>query len=258
MNEIVKVTNTGFKRYEELLLRKNDLKKECFLLEQEYIRVFGQEILAVFQAKVECAKKVKTIEFCQKAINRGSEPDTTELQEFVARETKELEEHFGQMTEEYERSKNTGKVTEAELMEIRKTYRKLAKQLHPDIHPEVAESRKLKDLWNQVSAAYACNELKALKELDVLVTAAVAEAGGLEANIEIPEIDEKIAALEKEIEEIMTTDPWQYKFLLDDPAAVEEKKQAYLEELKTYQEHSKQLDRMLEDILPEGTMIIWT
>ena len=140
---------------------------------------------------------------------------------------------------------------------VRKMYRKLAKQMHPDMHPELAGSEKIQELWNQVSVAYTCNNLKELKELEVLVAAAVAEAGGADVNVVIPDLEEKIAALEKEIEDIMTNDPWRYQFLLNDPKAVEEKKRALREELKTYQEHSAQLDKMLAEILPEGTVIIW-
>lgn len=257
MSEIMRVNSASFDRYEELLLRKNDLRKECFQLEQEYIRVFGEDILAVFHAQVECARKVKTIEFCQRAVNQGKDPDAAELQAFVEKETKELQEHFTKMTEEYEAAKDTGTVTEAQLAEIRKIYRRLAKQMHPDIHPELAGSEKIQKLWYQVSLAYACNDLKELKEAEVLVASALAEIGGSEINIVIPDLEEKIAALEKEIEKITSTDPWQYQFLLDDPESVEEKKRKLREELKTYQEHSAQLDKILESILPEGSVIIW-
>ena len=245
MSEIMRVNSASFDRYEELLLRKNDLRKECFQLEQEYIRVFGEDILAVFHAQVECAR-----------INQGKDPDTAELQDFVEKETKELQDHFAKMTEEYKAAKDTGTVTEAELMEIRKIYRKLAKRMHPDIHPELADSEKILELWNQISVAYTCNDLKEMKELEVLVVSALKEDGS-DVAVEIPDLEEKIASLEKEIEKITTTDPWRYQFLLNDPEAVKEKKEALQEELKKYQEHSAQLDKMLEEILPDGTVIFW-
>ena len=257
MDGVVRVNSAGYDRYEELLLRKNELRKEAFQWEQEYIRVFGEDILGVFRAKVECAKKIKTIEFCQRAVNRGMDPDSAEMQAFIARETRELQEHFREMTEAYENAKDTGTVTEAELAEIRKIYRRLVKQTHPDIHPELAGSEKIQGLWNQVTAAYTCNDLKELRELEVLVAAALAENSGTGLRVEIPDLEEKIAALEKEIEEIMSTDPWRYQFLLGDAEAVEEKKRTLREEEKAYREHSAQLDRILEDLLPEGTVIVW-
>ena len=257
MNEITKGKNGGYDRYEELLLRKAALGKECFLLEQEYVRVFGEDILELNRLKIECAKKKKTIEYCRIAVNRGEEPDEEKLYEFIEKETRELEEHFRKMAEEYETARSMVQLTEADLARIRKIYRRTAKLLHPDLHPEVAESEELQDLWNRVSAAYACNDLKELEELEVLVTAALADGKGDEWKDEIPDLDERIAALETEISGIKETDPYQYKFLLDDPEAVQEKKDALKEQIGEYRAYAAQLEEILASVLPEGMIIIW-
>ena len=65
MSELSRANDASLDRYEKLLLLKNDLKKECFQLEQEYTREFGKEVLEIFHLQIECARKVKTIEFCQ-------------------------------------------------------------------------------------------------------------------------------------------------------------------------------------------------
>jgi uncharacterized membrane protein len=57
--------------------------------------------------------------------------------------------------------------------------------------------------------------------------------------------------------EIMETDPYQYKFLLDDSEAVESKKENLKTELKTYEDYSKQLDEVLEGLLGSGVKITW-
>ena len=246
-----------FDRYEELLLRKNDLKKECFQLEQEYIRVFGEDIMAVFRKQIECAKKVKTIEFCQRYLNRGAEPDTAELQAFVKQETQELLDHLQAMTEEYEQSKTATKITEAEAVQIKSLYRRIVKRLHPDTHPEISGSEKLQDLWNQVIIAYECNSLDDLKELEVLVSSALSELGNKAYNTDIPDLQDRIAKVEAEIKEIMDKDPYQYKFLLNDPVAIQTKKKALAEEKQNYIDYSAALDEKLESILPEGTIIFW-
>ena len=83
MNQIIKVKNTSYARYEELLLRRDGLKKECFQLEKEYSRVFGELVIAVFREQMDCVKKKKTIEFCQAAVNRGKSANQAELQEYI-------------------------------------------------------------------------------------------------------------------------------------------------------------------------------
>ena len=63
--------------------------------------------------------------------------------------------------------------------------------------------------------------------------------------------------MEKEIAGIMDRDPYQYKFLLQDPEAVKEKQQSLREEIKLYRDYSARLDKMLEEVLPPGMIIIW-
>lgn len=257
MNEMIKAGDASHNRYVELLLRKSALRKECFLLEQEYTRAFGEDILALYRLQIECAKKKKTIEYCQKAVNRGEEPDEKELQAFILKETKDLREHFRSLSEDYENAKSSGQVTEVELTRIRKIYRRQAKLLHPDLHPEVAKSEELCELWNRIAAAYACNDLKELEELEVLVASALAENEADQWKIEIPNIEEKIRELEAEITKIMDTDPYQYKFLLEDDEAVKEKKNALWVEIESYKEYESRLDEMLTDVLPTGMIVFW-
>ena len=257
MSEILKVGGSAYDRYEELLLEKSALRKECFLLEQEYTRVFGEDILTLYRMQIECVKKKKTIEFCQRAVNRGEEPDEKELQAFLREETAQLQEHFRKMAEEYDNAQKVEEITEADLMKIRKIYRRQVKLLHPDLHPETAESEELTDLWNRITAAYACNDLKELEELEVLVASALADASGDEWKIEIPDLEGKIRALEAEIEAIKAKDPYQYKFLLDDPEAVQEKKDSLREQIRSYREYAEKLEGILAGILPDGMMIFW-
>ena len=75
--------------------------------------------------------------------------------------------------------------------------------------------------------------------------------------IEIPDIEEKISELEQEIQRIMETDPYQYKFLLGDKEAVEEKKRSLEEELKQYQDYGEQLDGILNSLMMSGVTITW-
>lgn len=257
MSEIINGKNSGYDRYEELLLKRAALRKECFQLEQAYTREFGEAILALYKLQIECAKKKKTIEFCQTALNRGEEPEEAELQEFILQETRELREHFEKLSEEYNTAKSAVKITEADVAKIRQIYRRTAKLLHPDLHPEVAESEELQDLWNQVSAAYACNDLKELEELEVMVAAALADHDGEEWKVEVPDLDARISSLEAEIEGITGRDPYQYKFLLEDPIAVADKKKDLQGKIGEYEAYAAKLDEILASVLPEGMIVIW-
>jgi hypothetical protein len=88
MEELVRVKNSSYERYEELILRRDNVCKESFVYEIEYTKVFGKLIVAVFEEQLNCVRKKKTIEFCQAAVNHGKDVEQKELQDFVEAQTK--------------------------------------------------------------------------------------------------------------------------------------------------------------------------
>ncbi len=257
MEDIIKVKNSSYGRYEELLIRRDNLKKEAFILQRQYVAEFGDLIIEVFEKKLECIKKKKTIEFCQRKLNYGKSIDQDELQAYLDEEMKEFQIRLNDMIKDTESAKKREKVSEIDLIKIKKIYHKLVKLIHPDINPLTSENEALYDLWQRLQIAYNCNDLKEMEELEVRVTTTLEQLGVGNLEIEIPNIDDKIAELEKEIVTIMETDPYQYKFILEEPKAVEEKKQSLREELQSYIEYSEQLDNILENLMTDGNSIVW-
>ncbi len=257
MDGIIRVKNTSYARYEELLLRRDNIKKEAFIYQRNYTAEFGDKIIAVFEKKIECIRKKKTIEFCQMAANHGKAIDQVQLQEYLQKEMEEFQMQLNCMIQDTANAKKRGEVSEVELLQIKKIYHKMVKLIHPDINPVVAESEELRDLWQRIVIAYDCNQLKELQELEILVTTALKKTGIDKLDVDIPDIDEKIAELESEIKRIKETDPYMFKFLLDDPTAVEEKKNSLKEELKSYEEYSNQLEEILQNLLGKGVSFTW-
>ncbi|WP_026522346.1 hypothetical protein [Butyrivibrio sp. VCB2001] len=255
MADVIKGHNTSYARYEELINRRDELKKEAFQYHAEYVRRFGDLILELFRKKIECIRKKKTIEYCQAALNHGNNVDQAQLQAYLEKEMAEFQARLNDMVKEHEAAFKSTTVTEKDMLEIKRIYHRLVKKIHPDINPAVTGSEELMDLWHRVTVAYSCNSLKDLQELEVLVMRAL-ESVDID-DMDIPDIEEKISDLEKEIMEIMETDPYQYKFLLEDSKAVEAKKEDLNTELKTYDDYSKQLEEVLEELLGSGVKITW-
>ena len=251
--EIVHIAAGDYPKYESLLLQRDQLKKEALQYRRAYIREFGELINKVFENKIECIRLKKSIAFCQAARNKGQKPDIDAMNEYITQQMNEYRQQLRDMVSEFNSTKNDKHVSALDGKEIKAIYRKIARQLHPDMSPVTQEHPELADLWEQASIAYKCNDIKTLRETDFLVKQALSQLGVSDAPIVVPDIAEKIVALEQEIHTIITTEPYSYKLILDDKDEIADRKAAYETELTQYTEYEKQLQQQL-DILTGGTL----
>ena len=87
-----------------------------------------------------------------------------------------------------------------------------------------------------------------LQETDILIQQAIARLGGEIDPVVIPDLQERITALEKEIHTIVTTEPYSYKELLDNAKAIAEKKAGLESEFKEYCKYESQLTAQLDSM----------
>ena len=258
MDGLIPEKNSGYVRYEELIMQRDRLKKEAFQANQEYIRVFGERICSLFACKVSCIRKKKMISYCQAILNHGGEIDREDLNRYLENEMAEYQKELDDLLKAKKAAEGAHSVSEVELLEIRKLYRSLVKRMHPDRNPKLAENEDIINLWNEIVIAYNCNDLKRLQELELLANTFLNRVGLEEQlKIEIPNIEKRIAEIEAEIDTIKNTDPYLYKVLLDDPNAVREKEKALDEEIADYGEYERQLEEILDGIMAEGVKITW-
>ena len=235
--EIVHIAAGDYPKYESLLLQRDQLKKEALLYRRAYIHEFGELINQVFEKKIECIRIKKSIAFCLLAKNQGKKPDIAAMNEYVEQQMTEYRQQLRDMVSEFNSTKNDKPVSALDGKEIKTIYRKIARQLHPDMSPVTQEHPELADLWEQASIAYKCNDIKTLRETDFLVQQALSQLG----------------VSEQEIHKIITTEPYSYKLILDDSDEIADRKAAYETELTQYTEYEKQLQQQL-DILTGGTL----
>ena len=256
-DEPIRVSNTSYAKYEEVLTKRDEVRKQAFQYERAYVREFGDLILQVFQMKIACIKKKKTIEYCQMYANRGEVIDRAALNAFLEKELAEYNQRLDAMIEENESSKQGQRVSEADILKIKRIYHRLVKLIHPDINPVTEQNEELSGLWQRMIVAYNCNDLKEMEETEVLVLALLEKLDLKTIEVTIPNIEEKIAEIEAEIGRITSTDPYCYKHLLDDPDLCCEKRETLKKELAEYEEYERQLDQILDGLLQEGAGITW-
>lgn len=255
--DIIRVKNADYSRYEELLFERDRLRKRAHIYHGLYVREFGDLTLELFERQIACIKKKKRIGYYQMALNRGAEIDLDEIDRLLKQEMEDYERQLQDMLAENKASKEIAEITKLKLLKIKRIYHRIAKQLHPDINLKTAQIPELMELWNAVVSAYNSNSLKDMEEAEVMVNQALERIGLGCTEIEIPDLAKKIEAVEADIKKIRETDPYQYKFLLEDPDAVEEKKKDLEEQIRSYAEYEKELDAAIETLLGSGVIIKW-
>lgn len=236
-------------QYEALLLRRDSLKKDALHWQDEYIRVFGELIMEVYKQQVECIKLKKSIAFCQAERNHGNTPDKEKLDDYISGIMSGYYEQLRSMVDENKACKEAKSVPEYDVLRIKKIYRDIAKKLHPDISPLTAQYPELMELWYRMVSAYNCNSLNETEEVAALINSFLERNGEEHFEMTIPNVTERITALEAEIQDIVTTAPYNYRELLCDQKLVEEKKQSLNEELETYSDYADKLQTILDEFL---------
>ena len=246
---IVKVKDGAYEEYEQLLLKRDHFRKAAAQMLIAYTKEFGDLVNAVFEKKIACIRLKKSIAAAQAYINRGEPVDVDKMNERIEKEMTMYYAQLAEMLEHTRAAKDSREVPAAAMVEIRRLYRKLARLLHPDINPETGRSPELMDLWNRIVIAYQNNDLEELHELEVLALSAAGPAG---EDVQIPDIEEKIDRLEREINEIVSSEPYTYKAILEDAGLTEERKASLQEELEEYETYRQSLERTLEAMLTEA------
>ncbi|MBR7007505.1 MAG: hypothetical protein IKH90_02600 [Ruminococcus sp.] len=257
MFELVPCDDKRYDEYEQLILRRDALKKEAEGYMHLYIHEFGDLIVELLNKKINCIKKKRMIAFCQRHANRGERVNMKELDEYIKAETEEYNKKLAEMTEKNEMCKQFRTLPEDEVLIIKQLYRSIAKKLHPDINPLTAVDEMLYELWNRVTLAYNNNDLKAIQELDFLVNKALSEINEGRITVDIPDISERIEELGIEIDSITSTDPYRYKYILNDPRLIAEKKTELRSQIDEYIQYEKELGEIQQKLMQGGVELLW-
>ena len=125
------------------------------------------------------------------------------------------------------------------------------------MNPKTNEIPELKELWQRIVVSYRANDLEELEEADILVNKFLVDHH-LDGNeIKIQDIDTKIEKLKEQIQKIKETNPYQYRFLLQDQEAVQNKKRELQKELEEYRVYEQELDQLLEQMMKNGVSFLW-
>ena len=239
-------------QYENLILQRDRLIKEGEHYRLNYLREFGDKITKAFQLRIDCISLKKSISFCQAKLNAGEEIDPISLQEFIDAGMLAYTEQLKDLTTMIETGKSMKPISLLDAEEIKRIYRRVAKRLHPDLCPLTAEDPELMELFQRILTAYRSNDLKGIREAETLINRYLKERGEEPFPAEIENLPEKITELETEISNILSTEPYSFKLLLEDVEAMEKKHKELDKEIEYYRNYKEELQTHLEGLISAG------
>lgn len=168
-------------------------------LEALYNTRIGYLQIEKLQLQLHIKALKRKVELVHAAINRDEEVDINEIELTVAAELAEAEFRIMRELAKLENSKTllSNLDSPERSAELRKLYKQLAKQLHPDINDNLAEEQK--NLWHLVKEAYETGDLEKLKAMQVVYEKELAASGDETAALTDDELTLKIEVLKEGI-----------------------------------------------------------
>ena len=183
-------------------------------------------------------------------INYGETVDFSVINRKIDREMTAYNSELKDMIKRLEAAKKA-KISSSYVVEqVKRIYRRLAKLVHPDSHPEFAENKDAQELWLQVLTAYGANDLETMEDLEFMARRFVDENGEGRVELTFAELEERIERLEREIDRLLNTEPYIFGEILNDDekcAAVQDEFEKEYEEYRAYlKQLSEKLDQRIE------------
>lgn len=238
-----------FDEYAELLLRRDQLFKECTSIQLCYTREFGEQLIKNFELKLECIKLKKSISYCRRVLNRGQSINVNSMNESVNQEMTLYKLQLGDMKRDLKAAENTRIVDAYSASRSRKIYRRLSKLIHPDVNAKTDTNEKLRELWERIYEAYQHSHVDDLEDLEVLVKIALEELGDEGNEIHMDDIEDRIDRIENQINEIITSEPYTYSEILENKEKIESFHDRLSEEYKDYETYLETLKKALNELL---------
>lgn len=238
--------------YKELIVKKDQLLKESLSLKIKFVQEYGELTADVFKAKIECIRLKKTISHCQALVNKGQKVDVEKMNAKIDGEMRGYYAELKQIINE-KKMADESVTSDAYSSRMAKTiYYRIAKVLHPDINSKTEKTPRLSELWNEVTEAYRKSDVDTLEDLEIKVNIALEELGEKGFEVDIKDLEKRIERLEKQISNIVTTQPYTYSDILYDADEREKYRKNLEKELEEYKNYALSLEEVLAELMFKG------
>lgn len=202
-------------------------------LEALYTIRVGLHQVEQLQLELRIKALKRKIEMVRSIIVRNLPLDVAAVEAVVAAELMEAEIQVMKQVQQVEASKQllSNLDTPERSTELRKIFKQLAKQLHPDVNPELTDEQR--EIWHKVKEAYENGNLEKIKALQVIYEKDISGTEKLLGQLTTEQLElrnevlaEGIQQLEKDILQIRSEFPFDIEQDIKDDTWVAEKQQA--------------------------------
>lgn len=229
--------------YEELV------SHTCINIEQKYILEFGALEYKLYKLNTEIDIVEFKIKQIQKRINHEEEIDLNEINAETEKKFKDYEEKLKALKEElndsYDFEMDGKRLSHEDGTELKKLYKAIIKQLHPDLNKNQSEEDK--ELFIKATKAFKQGNLKVIKSIYLLLE------GETDKQIDdLKSLEELIKDMEDKIEFVKSIYPYNKIDKIKNKRVIDEYKGELnllienKEEILEYQ--NKRLKKMIKDV----------
>jgi len=257
---------------------KDELLQEFELLKTEYIKLLndkdvllnwgkpqlealystriGVHQLQRLQLQLRIKALKRKIELVQSAINRNIVPDVDAIELTVAEELAETEMQIMEQATEIEKAKHllSHLDTPQRSAELRKIFKQLARQLHPDVNPDLTAEQT--EIWHLIKDAYETGDLEKLKALQLVYEKEInqlkkqtEELTEEELSLRNATMKEGIKVLNDEIKNIRSEFPFNMEAQIKDDAWIAAQTNSIQQEIKQLKQYEQELLQQYTELI---------
>ncbi len=218
-----------------LVLERDELKLViCKNIEMEYMLELGALEYRVYETECTVLRLKRKVEMIQAKKNRQEKPDIANIDrqldiEFTAYQ-EQLNEHIAKMNDVLDRNNDCTSVSDKELAEVKKLYRRIVKALHPDLHPDLSQEKI--GLFIRALKAYEHYDLENLRIIDAMITEDSIEVTHDDPIKALTDERDRLQKLIKRVKERIEKIKSEYPYTLLEFVTNKEKKAARKQELE--------------------------
>ncbi len=212
----------------------------CKNIEMEYMLRLGALEYKAYEAQCEYLRAKRRLEMIQEKINRQEKIDKKAVESMLDVEfekfRKQLKEQIIKMNQAIDRSKGDVLPTE-EALEMKKLYRSIVKELHPDIDPDSTPERR--ELFIRAVNAYENGDIEAIRIIAEMVSGEKPVTSGKDTMTALYEekkrLNEKMENVRNRIEKIKLEYPYNLKDMVENEGMCTQRRSELEEIILQYQ-----------------------